>query len=352
MELVVLDIRSLKVKDHALVNDDFEIIVDSVIYQKSIFSINKSLVNAEIGDIVFIRGLPFVYLGIIESITNEEEYVTKIEVNDLSSLFDIEVPVSSYSGDLCVFLMNLIKSAFKNNADSYQNLSYLNIRKSCVINGTLTYDGTELVSITEISEVLSKRYGIRFSYSLDIDFEGIIQGINVDIVGVTKGLKIKSNLPSIRDLEITDSNKQGSNKIVFYPNSDNATYKSTVIYYLYNDGTIGTSSTDKRRYRNVKSISQFYSDNDYSTLYTKATSELLKSNLEHNVEFKISMDNKIVVPFKNLCLGDYVEFITDKKTYSTMVTQLSLKGNMYECTVVLGEYRIKLTDKIKLLEKK
>ena len=106
------------------------------------------------------------------------------------------------------------------------------------------------------------------------------------------------------------------------------------------------------RIKKVKSTSQFYSDNEYSSLYTKASTELLKSNLEHNIQFDVTIDNSIIVPFKNFNLGDFVEFITDKKTYSTMVTQIAIKGNLYECSVVLGEYRIKLTDKIKLLEKK
>ena len=47
------------------INEDFEIVVDSVIYQKSKFNVNKSSVNAEIGDVVFVKGLPFFYLGII-----------------------------------------------------------------------------------------------------------------------------------------------------------------------------------------------------------------------------------------------------------------------------------------------
>ena len=352
MELVILNFRTLEVKDHAYVNEDFEIVVDSVIYQKSKFSINKSTVNAEIGDVVFVKGLPFFYLGIICGISNEETSKTNIEVNDFSALFDIQVPVKTFTGDLCEFLRDLINKAFKSSGDTYQNMPYLTIRKGCSVTGTLTYEGTELKTITEISEMLAKTYGVRYVYSLNIDHDGIIKGIYVDIANVTRGLKIKHNLPCITELTIADSNKQGANKITFYPKSENVTYKSNVSYYLYTDGTIGTYYGDNRRYKNVKLIGQLYSDNEYSSLSTKATSELLKSNLEHNIEFKVSMDNKILVPFKNLCLGDFVEFVTPKKTYLTMVTQLSLKGNFYECSVVLGEYRIKLTDKIKLLEKK
>lgn len=353
MELVILNRTNLEVKDYGYFGSDYEIVLDAVVYQKSKFTINKPNLNAEVGDIVFTRGLPFSYIGIIETISKEDEDLkVSLEVNDFSSIFDIEVTVSSYTGDLCEFLRLLIYKTFINNSDKYQVLPYLNLTKSCAINGSLTYEGTELVSITEVSEMLAKRYGIRYKCSLNIDHEGIIKGINVEITGVTKGMKIRHDLQCIKDLEIVDSNKQGSNKIIFYPNDDNATYKSTITYYLLTDGTITTSSTHSKRIKNVKCMSQFYSDNEYSSLYTKATSELLKSNLEHNIEFKISVDNLVLVPFENINVGDFLEFVTEKKTYSTMVTQLSVKGNLYECSVVLGEYRIKLTDKIKLLEKK
>ena len=353
MELVILNRTNLEVKDYGYFGSDYEIVLDAVVYQKSKFTINKPNLNAEVGDIVFTRGLPFYYIGIIETISKEDEDLkVSLEVNDFSSIFDIEVTVSSYTGDLCEFLRLLIYKTFINNSDKYQVLPYLNLTKSCAINGSLTYEGTELVSITEVSEMLAKRYGIRYKCSLNIDHEGIIKGINVEITGVTKGMKIRHDLQCIKDLEIVDSNKQGSNKIIFYPNDDNVTYKSTITYYLLTDGTITTSSTHSKRIKNVKCMSQFYSDNEYSSLYTKATSELLKSNLEHNIEFKISVDNLVLVPFENINVGDFLEFVTEKKTYSTMVTQLSVKGNLYECSVVLGEYRIKLTDKIKLLEKK
>lgn len=353
MELVILNRTNLEVKDYGYFGSDYEIVLDAVVYQKSKFTINKPNLNAEVGDIVFTRGLPFYYIGIIETISKEDEDLkVSLEVNDFSSIFDIQVTVSSYTGDLCEFLRLLIYKTFINNSDKYQVLPYLNLTKSCAINGSLTYEGTELVSITEVSEMLAKRYGIRYKCSLNIDHEGIIKGINVEITGVTNGMKIRHDLQCIKDLEIVDSNKQGSNKIIFYPNDDNVTYKSTITYYLLTDGTITTSSTHSKRIKNVKCMSQFYSDNEYSSLYTKATSELLKSNLEHNIEFKISVDNLVLVPFENINVGDFLEFVTEKKTYSTMVTQLSVKGNLYECSVVLGEYRIKLTDKIKLLEKK
>lgn len=247
--------------------------------------------------------------------------------------------------------MNLISYAFKTNDDPLQNFSYIILSKSTSVQGTLNFDD-ELISITEVSEMLSKTYGVRFNYSLSLDYNGRITGINVDIASVTRGLKIKSNLPSITNLKITDTKSQITNKIVFYPKSNNHTYTSPVSYYLLTSGIITTNKNNQDRYSYVKSISAFYTDGEYATLLTKAQSELLKNNLEHSIEFNVNMNNSIIVPFKNLKLGDFVEFVTDTKIYDTMVTQLSFKGNFYECSVVLGEYRVKLTDKIKLLEKK
>lgn len=353
MELVVLDRTNLEIKDYGYFGYDYDIVLDSVIYQKSKFIVNKPKLNAEVGDIVFTRGLPFSYIGIIEAISKaDEDLKITVDVNDFSSIFDIQVTVNSYTGDLCEFLRQLISKTFIENDDPYQALPYLNLIKSKAIYGSLTYEETTLVSITEISEILSKRYGIRYKCSLNINNNGFIEGINVEVCGVTKGLKIRHDLECINNLEIVDSNKQGTNKIIFYPSDDNVTYKSKVCYYLLNDGTISSTASSSKRIKNVKCISQMFTDSEYSSLYTKASSELLKSNLEHNIEFKIAVDNLILVPFENINVGDFVEFQSEDKTYSTIVTQISVKGNLYECSVVLGDYRIKLTDKIKLLEKK
>lgn len=351
MELLFLKRSNLSFLDNAYVSNDFELVIDSVVYQKSNFIVNKTNINASIGDIVILRDTAYFYIGIIDAIEVKDDFQTSIDTNDFTSIFDIKVPVYSYVGDMGTFLMDLISRAFKTNEDPLQNFSYITITKSTSVQGAIIYD-EELLSITEVSEVLSKTYGIRFNYSLMLDSEGRIIGINVDIASVTRGLKIKSNLPSITKLQITDTLNQVTNKVTFYPKKDNNTYKTSVSYYLLKNGTITLNYNNPERYPYVKSVSSFYSDGEYTSLYTKAQNELLKNNLEHSIEFNVNMDNSIIVPFNNLNLGDFVEFVTNSKTYDTMVTQLSFKGNFHECSVVLGEYRVKLTDKIKLLEKK
>ena len=87
-------------------------------------------------------------------------------------------------------------------------------------------------------------------------------------------------------------------------------------------------------------------------MQTTAQSEMLTSSLEHSITFNLETKNKVVKPFFDINVGDFIEFITPTKTYETMVTQLSFKNNLYEVNVTLGEYRISLTDKIKLLSNK
>ena len=72
MELVVLSRTDLAIKDYGYFGSDYEIVLDAVVYQKSKFIINKANLNAQVGDIVFTKGLPFSYIGIIEAITKEE----------------------------------------------------------------------------------------------------------------------------------------------------------------------------------------------------------------------------------------------------------------------------------------
>lgn len=351
MELIFLSRGNLKVKDYAFISDDFNLVLDSVVPQKSYFKVNKVGINAEVGDIVFLKNNVINYLGIVETLQLEGDFQSKVETTDFSSLLDVKVLVNSYSGDLCLFLQNLINSHFKNSGDALQNLSYLSIIKEATVIGNLTYENDTLLSIKELSETLSKSYGIRYDTLLKIE-GGVISGIEVMIRSVTRGLVVKSNLAVLSGLSITDSTIQTLNKITFIPKVENTAHRSTLNYYLLSDGTISNLPNHSLRYPYVKGTAAIYSDNEYSSLLTKAQTELLKGNLEHNISFKVFMNNTFVVPFKNLKLGDFVFFIAGSKTYNTMVTQLSFKGNFYECNVVLGEYRIRLTEKIKLLENK
>ena len=353
MELVFLNRRDLKVVDFGYVEKDYQIIIDSVIPQKSTFNVNKININAEVGDLLIIKNSIVNYIGIILSIeVDEDKGISKVQTNDFISILDIKVKLTSYSGNLSVFLYNLILNAYVNNDDIYQKIPYLTIARDYQsITGSLTYEADTIDSISSVVKTLNKQYFIGVTYNLVYE-NGEIKGIELHISSCTSGLVLKSNYKGITDLVVSSSGEQAINKVIFEPSSENITYKSKVCYYLLNDGTITTTANDEKRYKNVSSVTKIFKDADYSSLKTTAQTEMLVSSLEHSITFNIKIDNKVAVPFIDFKVGDFIEFITSTKTYQTMVTQITLKNNLYQVGVTLGEYRISLTDKIKILTKR
>lgn len=172
-------------------------------------------------------------------------------------------------------------------------------------------------------------------------------GIKVRIVEISRGLKIKSNLSLITDLVINDSEAQMTNKVTFYPQAGNELHKSLRSYYLLTDGNITENVSHTMRYRNVNAKAFMYSDSEIETLDIKARNEMISSKLDHHISFTIKQENKVI----EFNLGDFIEFITENKTYDSLVTGLRYQGTLKKVFVTLGEYRIRLTDKIKLLNK-
>ncbi len=50
-------------------------------------------------------------------------------------------------------------------------------------------------------------------------------------------------------------------------------------------------------------------------------------------------------------MGDYISFIHNGKTYESIVTGIKFKDSLKHAVITLGEYRVKLTEKIQLLSK-
>lgn len=352
MEVIFLKRSDLKVLDYGFVNSEYQIIIDSVIPQKSTFTVNKININASVGDLFVIKK-EVNYIGIIDSlVVDKEKCVTKVITSDFISILDIKVKLTSYSGNLSIYLTDLIKNAFINSGDSFQNLSYLTIARDYVsASGCLTFETDTIDSITSIVSTLNKAYSIDITYNLVFD-AGRISGIELHVKECTKGLVLKSTFTGITDLVISDSNEQSTNKVIFIPIDENASYKSTVCYYLLTDGTISTDANNAKRITSVSSVTKTYKDAAYGSLATTAQSEMLASSLEHSISFNLRMNNLVAVPFVDLNVGDFIEFITPTKIYETMVTQIIFKNNLYQASITLGEYRVSLTDKLKLLSRK
>jgi len=331
MKLLFLDRSTLQYKDNAYISNQFELVLDMVLIKRSTFKVNKANINCTIGDIVVLKNHVFSYIGILESIELNDDHSTNIKSLDFREIFNLEIPATSFSGDLAQYLYQMITNHFKNNTDQKQNLSYLTISKETTVSGSLNF---EMGFITDVTYL-----------------RGRITGINFRIVSVNQGMMIKSDFSSILNIETNDSTSQLINKVVFYPRSDNQIYQSIKTYYLLTTGDITEESSSESRYTSVMAKSYIYIDNDFETLETKARSEMLSSKLDHNITFMIDMKNKVFIPFTNIYLGDYVSFIHKGKTYESVITGITFKDSLNYALITLGEYRVKLTEKIQLLSK-
>jgi hypothetical protein len=226
----------------------------------------------------------------------------------------------------------------------------LTVSKETSVSGSLSFETDNIINMSKIFELVSKGYCI--SFSTDVTYlRGRITGIIFRIVSVNQGMVIKSDFSSILNVETNDSTSQLVNKVVYYPRSDNQIYQIIKTYYLLTTGEITEEGSSDNRYTSVMAKSYIYTDNDYETLETKARSEMVTSKLDHNITFTIDMKNKVFILFENIHLGDYVSFIHKGKTYESVITGITFKDSFNYALITLGEYRVKLTEKIQLLSK-
>lgn len=350
MQLVFLDRLNLAYKDYGYVDKDFEIILDLVIIQKSTFIVNKTKLNASIGDIVILKDAPIHYIGIVERLEVADKHRTSIHVLDFKEMFSIDIPVQSFMGDLGLYLENILLSHFKESDDALQNLSYLSIQRDASVQGELSFEADKIMSLASLMELITKSYGLRLT-SEAVYLRGRVTGIIFRISEVQRGIKLKNNYQAIQDLVVNDSSSQMVNKLTYYPKSENVIFKSTIEYFLLRNGELTQDINHQNRYQSVKPKASFYTDSDYPSLLTKARSEMITSKLDHNITFTIRTDNDVIQPMKNIELGDFIEFMNNDQIYDSVVTSIKFNNGFHQATMTLGEYRIKLTEKIQLLNK-
>ena len=350
MKVIFLDRKTLAYKDYAAVGNEYEIILDMVLIQRSSFKLNKTNIDTSIGDIVVAKNDVFSYIGILESIEQKDDHSTIIRTLDFREIFNLDILVSSFTGNMIDYLYLLISSHFKTNQDTLQNLDYLTIEKAASVTGTLTFEADKVENISKIFELVSKSYGISFQTEV-VYLRGRITNILFKIVNVQEGLVMKSNFSSILNVETNDSSSQVINKVIYYPRSDNVLHTSSMVFYLLTDGNITTDMNHALRYQAVMTKTFIYSDQEYESLETKSRSEMVTSKLDHQITFNLDLNNQVFIPFKNFNLGDYISFKHNKKTYDTVVTGLVFKDTLKVAKVTLGEYRVKLTEKVQLLSK-
>ena len=352
MHLIFLDEQDLSVLDYGYATDDFDIILDALVPQKSKFTVNKQSLKAKVGDLLIVKESGYPYVGIITSIKADDKNQTKVETKDYLSLLDVDVPLpTSFSGNSAQFIVNLINNTFKYSGDTYQNVSYLETSVEVVKNCSLTYEADTKENILDLVEEFSKTYGIRLEYEVVLT-NGKFSKIKIKVVSAKIGITMKSTLGNITDLNVNDTNEVSLNKVYYIPKAENTQHTSQVIYYLTNDGQVVTTAPALKRIHKVKMKYEFYSDKDYNSLLTKATKALIDSSLEHTITFNFSFITNQIEALNDLKVGAIVVFITESKTYETIVSKMEFKGTFNVAKVTLGEYRLSLTDKLKLFDRR
>ena len=292
MQLIFLNEQDLSVIDYGYATDDFDIILDALIPQKSKFTVNKQSLKAKIGDLLVIKDNGYPYVGIITSIKTDEKKQTKVETKDYLSLLDVDVPLpTSFSGNSAQFIVNLINNTFKYSGDVYQNVSYLETSIEVVKNCSLTYEADSKENILDLVEEFSKTYGIRLEYEVVLS-NGKFSKIRIKVVSSKIGITMKSTLGTITDLNVNDTNEISLNKVYYIPKAENTQHTNQVVYYLTNEGQVVTTAPALQRIHKVKMKYEFYSDKDYDSLLTKATKALVDSSLEHNITYNFSVITK------------------------------------------------------------
>lgn len=352
MQLIFLNEQDLSVIDYGYATDDFDIILDALVPQKSKFTVNKQSLNAKVGDLLLVKENGYPYVGIITSIKSDDKNQTKVETKDYLSLLDVDVPLpTSFSGNAAQFIVNLINNTFKYSGDQYQNVSYLETAIEVVKSCSLTYEADTKENILDLVEEFSKTYGIRLEYEMVLA-NGKFSKIKIKVVSAKIGITMKSTLGTITELNVNDTNEVSLNKVYYIPKAENTQHTSQVIYYLTNDGQVVTTAPALKRIHKVKMKYEFFSDKDYDSLLTKATKALVDSSLEHTITFNFSFITNKVEALKDLKVGAIVVFITENKTYETIVSKMEFKGTFNIAKVTLGEYRLSLTDKLKLMDRR
>lgn len=192
MQLIFLSEQDLSVLDYAYATDDFNIILDALVPQKSKFTLNKQSLNAKVGDLLLVKEKGYPYIGIVISINSEDDGQTKVESKDYLSLLDVDVPLpTSFSGNSAQFIVNLINNTFKYSGDIYQNVSYLETAIEVVKNCNLTYEADKKENILDLVEEFSKTYGIRLEYEMVLN-NGKFYRIKIKVVSAKIGVTMKA----------------------------------------------------------------------------------------------------------------------------------------------------------------
>jgi len=324
--------------------ESFEIVLDTIINSESSFVISGSGGETAQEDIAILHERSFFYIGIVKKIS-AEGIKTKINTTHFNDVLETEYLTVNYPlGNLGEHIKSLITNNLISNPDSTQNMTYLQVRNESIAQGVISVTKAEVKTIAQLISELNATNGLRIETRLGI-VSGEITHLKMVILDAVTTMKLRYDLALLRNLSINEDGNIPINKAILYGDS-----LPTLTYYLLADGSVTTNMSHPLRITPVKYSYIEYQSGDDPLMVAKQA--LIKDKFLHAITFDVSMDNQIFIPFTNIALGDQVEFITKSKTIPSILSQIAFKGTLKECSIILGEHRMKLTEKLKMIERR
>ncbi|HPL55673.1 MAG TPA: hypothetical protein PLH44_04005 [Bacilli bacterium] len=343
MNLLIYSRENLTFKE-SLSIESFEVTLDTVINSESSFVTAGGSGSARQEDIAILHERSFFYIGIVKKISSEG-IKTKISTTHFNSVLEAEYITRNFSlGKYGDHIKTLITDTLINSNDAAQNMSYLQVVNESIATGTVVVTKPEVSTIASFINELNATTGIRLETRLGI-INGKITHLKMVIVEAVTTMKLRYDLALLRNLSINEDGNTPLNKVILFGDG-----LATLSYYLLTDGSVSTNASSPLRIRPVNYSYVEYQSTD--TPLTIASKELVKDKFLHAITFDVSLDNQIFIPFTNAYLGDQIEFITETKTIPTLISQIKFKNTLKECSIILGEHRLKLTEKLKMIERR
>lgn len=340
MKELVVTKRDLSIK--SIILTDLVIPVEDIMTpQKTTIEIalNESI---EIDDLVVLRNDSKIeYIGKIQDLKHTTETgITTLWSYPAVSLFDFTGIMTPCSGNVATWLQSVLTANFVGTADERVNLplTFVNGITTPVMLNYPFENGNIQDAIRQVF-VMS---GVYMKFDLTYT-NGQPDSLRITFKNANENevLKIKYNDPTIiKPAEFDFSLYQGTNKVIINPETGTGT---VYVYYLYNDGTMGTNPDIKRITPVVQDITT-YPEGASSLDIQRIAGEILFAETQQNM-ITFSVKKNASYPFE---LYKKCTYVDRNKTYSgNFVTKIIYAGE--ELVVTLGNIRTSLVDKLKFI---
>lgn len=369
---------------HSVLTDVFVPVNDIISPQKTTFTLLKTD-KIEISDIIIIRDNDngnIEYIGYIDTISNKTN--TEISCYPLINVFDNEYvldqmykassnhdgTVTNIAVDVVLWLTEQLTRAFINTDDDLQALPLIirNKTKKPVI----------YKKIIDTSNLLEVYTDIFINTGVYIVFSGLkynlnkIDGIYCDIYCNTdeQPYNLRWDNPQIQNVDIVDNTFTNYNKIIATQELEEGSTDIPKRYYFYllNDNSVTTDSTDTRRIKQVRSKEITFTLNvagedeiNNDETLTEEQKEEEKNRRRAN-SLMLQVYNELQAPDYNLQititmikndnikLYRSVDFVSESGTiYSSNITKIEIVNDL-QVKITLGALRNSLTDFKKKVE--